>query len=281
MASHIGIEVGTIYPQPGFSPQRDEMGGWTASQTYGMLRETWQTSTAAFRAGTPILSLDPTLEGFWEFLKVAGLSISHEEGEHVYVTANFAGSPDTQYSGIGDEDESLSDEAVPIYRLSGSLGEAPISDHPKFKELAETERIALSRIISGEYSYGDDPFGTPGENATRIIRSPTEWDPITPEPIVSEYGIEFAKLITQGQTTYVFPTITWTETTQGTSKMTAAQLNKLGRISTPRGNPPQPTGDRDWMLTGADQEESADLYQTSLQWTLSDKDGHNSFLYDT
>jgi hypothetical protein len=63
--------------------------------------------------------------------------------------------------------------------------------------------------------------------------------------------------------------------------MTAAQLNKLGRISTPRGGPPTPTGSRNWMLTGASQEQRGDLYQTQLEWSLSEREGHDSFLYDT
>jgi hypothetical protein len=280
MPNHIGIVEGIIYPQPGFTPQRDEKGGWTASQSYGMLKSTWGNVAVRllFKEGASIIGLDPSLESFWGFLRVTSVVVSHEEGDHIYVTATFSGSPTTQFS--DGEEGGISDDAAPIYRLSGSLGDMPISEHPKFKALAETEQIALGRLISGEYSWGPDPAtGLTANFTSSVING--EYSPVFPEPINSENGQAFANLITKGQTTYFFPTVTWTETTQGAGKLTAAQLNKLGKVSTPRGGAPTPTGGRNWMLTGADQEQSGLLFQTSLQWTLSDKDGHNSFLYDT
>jgi hypothetical protein len=280
MPTHIGITEGLIYPQPGFTPQRDEKGGWTASQSYGMLKATWGNVAVRllFKEGASIIGLDPSLESFWGFLRVTSVVVSHEEGDHIYVTATFSGSPTTQFS--DGEEGGISDDAAPIYRLSGSLGDMPISEHPKFKALAETEQIGLGRIISGEYTWGPDPRSGITDNFTQLIAGDS-YQTVVPDPITSAEGIEFAKLITKGQTTYLFPTVTWTETTQGAGKLTAAQLNKLGKISTPRGGAPTPTSGRNWMLTGADQEQSGLLFQTTLQWTLSDADGHNDFLYDT
>jgi hypothetical protein len=66
--------------------------------------------------------------------------------------------------------------------------------------------------------------------------------------------------------------------------MTSAQLNLLGKVSTPRGGPPTATGSRNWMLTGAGQEQKGTIdgaiYQTTIEWSLSDRDGWNDFLYD-
>ena len=86
--------------------------------------------------------------------------------------------------------------------------------------------------------------------------------------------------MSQPQTAIAGDSITWTESTQGASGLTSAQLNLLGNIATPRGNPPEPSGTRDWMLTSAFQEERGELFVTDLEWTLSEKGGHDSFLYD-
>ena len=38
----------------------------------------------------------------------------------------------------------------------------------------------------------------------------------------------------------------------------------MGKIATPRGAPPEPTGTRDWMLTNVSQSQSGELYRTNL-----------------
>jgi len=91
---------------------------------------------------------------------------------------------------------------------------------------------------------------------------------------------EFAKLIQQGQTTYQKSAYTWTESTEGADQLTAAQINKLGKIATPRGTPPEPAGTRNWMLTSVSQSNSGELYRTNLEWTLSEEGGFNDFLYE-
>jgi hypothetical protein len=273
MPTHHGIAQNTIYPQPGFNPQRDEKGGWTAAQVFIVLRQAWSNTAvrAKFARGTSILVIDPTLEPFWSFLKVTGINITHEEAEHVTINANFSGSPDTQYSTTED---SLSEGAIPTYRLEGRISEMPLSEHPKWQALDEDERIALGRFISGNLIYN-----SAGEDGPGLYELSGLF--FAEDQVDSADAIAFRDIIREGQTTYRFPTVTWTETTQGAGTLTAAQLNKLGRISTPRGNPPALTGSRNWMLTGASQEQAGDLRQTTLEWELSEREGWNAFLYDT
>jgi hypothetical protein len=117
------------------------------------------------------------------------------------------------------------------------------------------------------------------------------WYPRNSEGLTIQYevtltgdAVDFAKMIAGGMTTYVVPSVTWTETREGTSPMTSAQHNLLGKVSTPRGGPPTATGSRNWMLTGAGQEQKGTIdgaiYQTTIEWSLSDRDGWNDFLYD-
>jgi hypothetical protein len=62
-------------------------------------------------------------------------------------------------------------------------------------------------------------------------------------------------------------------------EFTASQLNLLSKVATPRGNPPNVSGDRNWLLTSASQEQRGELYQTTIEWTLSEREGWDSFLY--
>jgi hypothetical protein len=94
-------------------------------------------------------------------------------------------------------------------------------------------------------------------------------------------AIAFATRIQQGQTTYQKSSYTWTESTEGADQLTEPQINKLGKIATPRGTPPEATSGRNWMLTNVSQSQSGELYRTNLEWTLSEEDGWDDFLYDT
>jgi hypothetical protein len=278
MSTKIGILDYQIYPQPGFQARRDENGGWTADADFVITTTTWSQASwrARFTKGVSLLTLDPTLDPFFFFLNVTNSTITRNEGGVMTISVECAGSNTGQF---GDGD--LDDDALPTYRLEGRISEAPFSDHPKWKVLSEVEQIALGKLISGSYEWGPDPFVSPdSETFVTYIRTGEESTNIlTPNPITTGDAIDFAKRITKGQSTYFVPTVTYTESTQGTSGMTAAQLSLLGKISTPRGNPPTASGNRDWMLTGASQEQRGDLYQTTIEWTLSGREGYDSFLY--
>ncbi|MGA0846778.1 MAG: hypothetical protein ACO3RV_09570, partial [Luteolibacter sp.] len=144
----------------------------------------------------------------------------------------------------------------------------------KWKDLSYEEQYSLGNLLNDRVVYGIR------ENETdKKIFWPEGNLWFADEQVSSSDGVAFRDLIVSGVKSYVFPTVTWTESTQGTDPMTAAQLNLLGRISNPRGNPPTASGGRNWMLTGASQEQRGELYQTQIEWTLSDRDGWSNFLY--
>jgi hypothetical protein len=275
MATQHGLRINEIYPAPGFQPKQSENGGVTASHSYTLLAQSWNNSTIRnkFARGNSIATIDPNIGAQWSYLTVASKTLDFQEGGYLVVSVEFSGSSTAQY---GDGD-GISDDAPPAYRLEGRLGELPFSKHAKWKDLEDSSKFALGLLIEGDAvaspdftqvgSYDEDGKFKPWEDAE---------GPITLEGD----ALEFAKLIAVGESTFLSPTITWTETTQGSDGVTSAQLNKLGKISSPRGGPPTPSGSRNWMLTGAGQEQRGDLKQTSLEWTLSEREGFNSFLYD-
>lgn len=267
-----GINSGTIYPQPGFTVTQDQNGTWTATRDYSMRTETWNQASIRnlFARGTFIYLLDATLPDFWNFLTVTDTTkIVHEEGGIITISVSFNGSLGFQF-----EDDGLSEDVLPTYRLEGRLMELPLPEHPKWKGLSDDEQYSLGNLLAGSVVYGIPENGT-----EKKIFWPEGQYFFDSEQVASPNGIHFRDIIVSGITTYTVPSVVYTETTTGDEPIPPAQLNKLGKISNPRGNPPTVTGSYNWMLTGASQEQRGTIYQTSFEWTLSGESGWNEFLY--
>jgi hypothetical protein len=273
MATIFGLAINDIEPNADFRPVQSENGGQTATQTFTLRTQSWNNSTVRnkFRRGTSITELNPDIGTQWNYFTITSIALDFQEGDILVVTVDFSGSSTAQYP-----EDGISEEALPTYRLEGRLAEKPFAEHPKWKALTATQRTILGYLLESVYLWDieDQEIKIPQDDGELVANT-------TLSAFITGDAAAFADRIAQGESTYFVPSIIWTETTQGNEGMTAAQLNKLGRISTPRGGPPTPTGSRDWMLTGASQEQRGDLYQTQLEWSLSERDGHDSFLYDT
>jgi hypothetical protein len=277
MATYHGIQNNVIYAQPDFTASQNDKGGWTASRSYILTRATWNLSTyrAKFARGVNITTLDTDIEPYHSFLTINTANPTYIEGDLVMVSVEFSGGSYSQYD-IG----SGSPASEITYRLEGRLSDRPVSEHPDFLALTEDVRVALGRLINGEAQLVNDP--TEGY-LIRFGEFGGTYDfPITPQDTVigaDPVAFGFALRINEGRTSYFSPTLTYTETRQGTSPIPSSTLTNLGKIATPNGTPPDPGTGRDWMLTGASQEQNGDLYQTSLEWTASDDDGWDQFFY--
>ena len=267
-----GINSGTIYPQPGFTVTQDQNGTWTATRDYSMRAETWNQASIRnlFARGTFIYLLDTTLPDFWNFLTVTDKNIVHEEGGIITISVSFNGSLGLQF-----ENNELTETVLPTYRLEGRLMELPLSEHPKWKALSDDEQYSLGNLLAGRVVYG-----IPENETEKKIFWPEGNLFFDDEQIISANGIIFRDIIVAGTTTYTVPSVVYTETTTGDNPIQPAQLNKLGKISTPRGNPPTVTGSYNWLLTGASQEQRGEVYQTSFEWTLSGASGWDEFLHE-
>lgn len=281
MSTQFGIAFSEIYPQPGFSASFSPEGGWTGVHSFMVSRQAWNSGfiRAMFAPGTQIGTLDPGIPPSFSFLRVVDCNPVFGEGDLATISVNFAGSASSQF-----ESEDLAPDALPTYRLTGQLQEAPFSEHPKWIALTQKEKDGLGFLQSGA-GY-ELRRGAPPDLVERTSDGGGEY--VSPkldqnfQPYTFEGdALEFANLIVVGSSTYLRPSSTWTETTQGTSPLTSQQINKLGHISNPRGNPPEPNGGRDWMLTGISDETYGELHSTAIEWTLSERGGFNAFLYDT
>ena len=269
-----GIYNYNIYPQPDFNAEQDQNGAWTARQSFIVSKTTWASSEwrNKFDIGTQITVINPTLAEFYSFLRVASSTFTEDGGDIVTIQVDFAGSQTAQY-GFAEGEEPQD----PTYRLEGRLSEQPLSEHPKWTALPATERNPLQLLLNDELVWIYDDVFT---NSWLLCRRSGDDLVASDYTLTSANAIAFADMIAKGIKTYIAPTVTWTETTSGNSPMISAQINSLGKISTPRGNPPDAAGTRNWMLTSASQEQRGTLYQTQLEWTMSEKDGWSEFLYD-
>ena len=274
MSTIRGIRSSDVLPQPGFTATRQENGGYIGRHSFAVLRTAWGNSgvTGQFSKGTSITSLDPGLSFSWSFLKIVEAEITSEEGDIIIVSVSLSGAQGASYGESGEAPD-------PTYRLSGQLQDAPLSIHPKWEALSDIEKAGLGLLIRGQAEY-DLPTFKVGSFSIEDDTFNAIKDSTGEEIVMSADDAKaFALRIARGETTYSRPVITWTESAQGTDGLTNAQLNKLGNISTPRGSPPEAAGTRDWMLTSAFQEQNGEMFTTDLEWTLSEKGGHDDFLY--
>lgn len=275
MATHFNLASGDVIPQPDFAVTRNENGGFEASRSYYMLKSTWDTTTLKnrFAVGAAITDADATIDDYYSFLSIRSITPQVEPGQHIKLVVNYTGHISGQFGGEGGGDLSL--EALPTYRMEGRLRDLPFSNHPKWVALDDTQKFGLGGLIDGKFETTESGlflYVRSGDDLLVVKNSLGEAIEFTGD------GVEFAKRIAQGETTYQAPTLTWTERTQGNIGLNSAQIGKLGEISTPRGSPPTISG-YDWMLTSASQEQQGLLYQTTLEWTLSPPDGWDEFVY--
>ena len=274
-------ELGDWVPQPDFQAEQSKEGGWTATQSFQILRgsldlETFQDD---FRINRPIEDLYPEIEGFWRFLGLASIPrVKHIPGGYSMISVKFAGY--TGPSGSGTEDDEP--EPVPTYALRGGVTERSIMLHPAVLAVSaasDDDLGILLSLISGVYEWSD-PLETGALVCSKFIdeQSHVTWRPLVTQPSAGD-AETFARLISKGYHTYKFPTFTWEKTWESTVPLTAEEVNNLGYIDLPDGDPPEIDGDRDWMLVNATQEQDGLKYRCTKEWELSDRGGWSADIY--
>jgi hypothetical protein len=265
-ATIFGFSANEMKPQPGLQISRSESGGFSATHEIIIKAEDFANLAPNFVRGTPLVDIDPTIPPpFDEFLTVDTISFTRTDGDLYVFNITATGAP-AQF-----EADELTPGVEPTYALTGQLQDIPFSMHPKWKALGDGDKYLLGRLLNNDLTY-DIASQTLYYNED----SPREFY----EQLSDPNAMEFAARIQQGQSTYQKSGYTWNEATEGADQLTPQQINTLGKISTPRGNPPEATEDRNWMLTSVSQSQSGELYRTTLEWTLSEEGGWDDFLYD-
>ena len=268
-----GFDSSTFIPAADFSAQQSDKGLWEGSQTFSIARSAWDffTGSTTLIVGTPATAFDSNLPSFWSFL-----TLQRVETENV--TGGFA-KVRIFYTGYYSFNQNVDPEAgVPTtYNLAGTLEEVPLMEHPKVTALADIEITQLEQIVEGNLSWDGTNVLTK-DNDGEFTKSAKV------QNITTTDGQAFAALLVNGEATYKRPSFSWTKTYESTDALPAADMNDLGHISVPDGDPPTPNGSRDWMMVSADQTQTAStepVYSIQISWLLSEREGWNSDLYDT
>jgi len=276
MAEYIGFSDSKIISSD-LQVTKDYQNGTTAKQKYVI-----KTSSYALpKIGSAFASLVQGGPSELNFLTLESVNTQGLDGGLTEVTLNFSGSSGQQYSFDASGDNPV------VYRLDCRLIERGILEHPKYNELKDDEKLALAYLDNGTVLPDIDYTRVGNWEINETFGWLYDFVPLKNQNneviILEEVAIEFAKLIVSGKKTYLFPVITWTEVATGNQGLKNVQLNAIGKIvNTPRGDPPEPGTGRSWLLTNATQEQRGEkLFQTTLEWQLSDENGWDEFLYQS
>lgn len=272
-AKLFGFDSSTFIPAADFTASQNEESLWEASQSFSISREAFDffTGSAQLVVGTPATDLDPNLPNFWAFLRLTRIEAQNVTGGYAQVRIHYAG-----YFSINQSQDP--DSAIPTtYTLSGALEEVPLLEHPKVVALSAVERALLATIAAG-----DAVWDISTSKIGRIDPDKGTFIPWEDQDLVSADGVAFADLLAKGESTYKRPSYNWTKTYTSEDPLTASDINDLGKVSTPDGDPPTPSGGRDWMMISADQTQTAStdpVYDIEVSWLLSERGGWDTTLY--
>lgn len=277
-AKVFGLSPLEIVPQGDFNAERGENGGWTASQSYKVLGDTTGINIidSHFPAEKRASELDATLGALGNLLYLDTAAVTSRKGGIATVRASFLG-----YS---EFEADFDDPQVtrPTYRLRGSLREAPIEEHPSVVALGDEDREIIADCIKGVYAWdytasSGSELAVPwqDDDGQRYLATAARQPSASPS-----LAITFVHKALQGVTTYTRPTYFWEKTWESETPLSAAQLNKLGKVDTPDGDPPEAGGTRDWMLVDADMQKRGKLYRNFLSWEMSEAGGWDEEVYD-
>lgn len=270
-ATSYGFDATTVKARPDFSANRDAKGAWEASNSFTMLRDTWESyARLIFTKGTQITDLYVELPDYWEFLTLDEVDVRHEPGAITIVSCN--------YVGFDEEEDEL------VYTLSATRNSRPIQEHPLFKKdfqgkVMEYSKSIVLAALRGEWKVDIDA----GVTADQIVYESV--NPLT-EPFEEHLlpAIKWGRMIfIEGHKTFMAPALQWTEEKSSKNGWRDEDLNKFGLVefdskNRPPGDPPMPVnGEFEWVRVGMNQNTTNGLTTQSQTWELSPPGGFARF----
>ena len=241
MPTHVAIQPGNLYPQPGYTVQIDKEGKWTATQIFLCHR------TSAAR----LMPRPGTAHPEIPFIAVSQVTANFTEGDLAEITCQYAGA---------EEKPEEEEKANAVYSMGLSLSEEPLLGHLRYKDLADKERAALQLIASGKDK----------DDQGNKIR----------DSITSDRGKEALAKIERGQTGYYSPRVTWRESWVRDKAASGTELNDIGNIAAPSGPAPTLAGGRNWLLNGVSQTQEGKSFRIEMEWLASDRGGWDAQIYN-
>jgi len=221
---------------------RDQKGFWSGTQVYHCAKDRLATLVPA--TGTP--------HPDYEWMSAEGLRVSGEEGGWLKLEVDYTGLIVTE---TGDPEA----DNPPSYVLDLSLSEEPLETHPRYVTLTDDD---VQEVVSQAKNPKTDEDGKP------VPPSTGGWDPLK---------VELYDNIRRGFDAYRDPKVTWTKEWASTSQ--PDNLNNIGEIFTPDGDPPTPAAGRNWLFAGLQSRRRGQVYENSLIAELSGRGGWHTGVY--
>ena len=277
-ATAYGYSASQFKARPDFSARRDGKGGWTGSNSFSMLRETWENyGRGAFVKGTPITDLYTELNDYWAFLILDEVEVSNEPGGVTIVRCDWVGFLEADY----DEAE----EAV--FTLSGTRVERSILFHPMFqKEVIDNVAVdAVDKPLVAAVHAGTFVADPAKQNTFNDYHLRGTVDAAIGKNTTQPEVIKWIRcILEQGIKTFKAPTVQWTVETTSLTGWKDEDLDHLGlvqydRDNRPPGNPPMPRfGKWEWMKISMNQTTTDGKTRQSQTWELVPPGGGHRFL---
>lgn len=251
-----GFAPNELKPGPDFTAGVDASGKWTGSQTFTCRKFDFGNSSiqAKIQVGTSATTVYPELPVEWEFLYISSWRHEHQPGGITKVFVEYTGSSEDSPDPRDPEEKEES------YSLAGSLTELDMVGHPYFADMSGNEKEPIIALIkgTGRRDYASE---------TNIIVTDNYTGEQIGFAISSAKGLKLYDLIfNQGKTTYPASQIEWTVQKSNKAGISDENLQLLGYIADPEGNPPEFT-DRNWMFTAATQNRTNANPKTTKTWS--------------
>lgn len=265
-AFRYNIGFAEVIAGPDLLIRRDAQGLATATQTFTIRVEDKNTPQIqeAFSRGTPITTVNPTLDASYNYLEVEEREFQDIPGGYTQVFCTFSGY---------DEGSDYDTDRETTYTLRGVTTERPIIEHPNY--LAEVrdagstqEHLAIVALYKQEAYVVDTNAANPEvrdkSNDALIILQ------ITDPNAVKWYE----KIFVDGVRTYDAPLYEWTKEKANAGGLGNSDLNGFGREQAPEGNPPEPPEDGWWQYTDVTEVTGSNgsSWSKTWRWNYGDVD---------
>lgn len=160
---------------------------------------------------------------------------------------------DAEYFGISGND------SEPVYEMANAAGEFPIEHHPNFPEIVKAAGLTPDKYLDEDGKFKGFP-------AQKLPEGGDGHD--YPE------GRNLA-----GVESYMgYGEVIWRCVHNTRTRPSQDQIEAVGKIQTPEGNPPTPQG-RNWILAAHPFTQRGKTYQVTREWKLSGPFGANPEVY--
>ena len=263
-----GIAPNSWIPGPDFRVLRDERGLTTASQTYRCRKGDFAGGVmqTAFAKGNPIATIYPAVHALWRYLEIDTAEVTDGPGGISLISVSFKGFRE----GPGGFEFS---REITFSRTNGSERNS-IIDFPGFhKDVTDSlEKAAIVAAFEGKAFQAKYA----GASELEIVDS---LDNVITKITTTGGQKWWRAIINAGWRDYEVITSEWTKSGTNAGGLRKSDLDNMGKIDKPAGNPATPDG-YIWRKTGSTESRSTGSASSySITWTMIEDSEKNRTLY--